>query len=489
MNQVLYVGGKIKNIPMLVNTNYQVEYVQNGLIAINAVQTQDYSAVILEDQLPLMSVQHLTGELLSMDKTTPVISFIRSEERREQFLDDFGHGLFGWCEPEKCSSEELVTLLNEAKRFHDFFKKLSKRDKKDFNSIGYGEIVGVSTLMINLYHLLNQIKNKDVTVMLNGESGTGKNIIANMLHNKGIRRDKPSISVNCPAIPSELLESELFGHEKGAFTGAIERTDGKFLMANAGTIFLDEIGDMSASLQAKILRVLENGELERVGSAETMKVDVRIISATNQNLEEKIQKGEFRNDLYHRINVFPISVPTLRDRKDDIPITAMFILKKLVQKHKIKSRFISTDGIRALKAYNWPGNVRELENVIERIVLLNDVPVLGKSEIAPLINENKTNQTLTIDTVETNTSAPRVETDTIKESKSIQQPEPGATDLNSSILNDDGNLKTLKQLEYEAIILGLKITNWNMTLTAQQLGISRMTLYRKIDQHGLKKNG
>lgn len=489
MNQVLYVGGKIKNIPMLVNTNYQVEYVQNGLIAINAVQTQDYSAVILEDQLPLMSVQHLTGELLSMDKTTPVISFIRSEDRREQFLDDFGHGLFGWCEPEKCSSEELVTLLNEAKRFHDFFKKLSKRDKKDFNSIGYGEIVGVSTLMINLYHLLNQIKNKDVTVMLNGESGTGKNIIANMLHNKGIRRDKPSISVNCPAIPSELLESELFGHEKGAFTGAIERTDGKFLMANAGTIFLDEIGDMSASLQAKILRVLENGELERVGSAETMKVDVRIISATNQNLEEKIQKGEFRNDLYHRINVFPISVPTLRDRKDDIPITAMFILKKLVQKHKIKSRFISTDGIRALKAYNWPGNVRELENVIERIVLLNDIPVLGESEIAPLINENKTNQTLTIDTVETNTSAPRVETDTIKESKSIQQPEPGATDLNSSILNDDGNLKTLKQLEYEAIILGLKITNWNMTLTAQQLGISRMTLYRKIDQHGLKKNG
>ena len=489
MNQVLYVGGKIKNIPMLVNTNYQVEYVQNGLIAINAVQTQDYSAVILEDQLPLMSVQHLTGELLSMDKTTPVISFIRSEERREQFLDDFGHGLFGWCEPEKCSSEELVTLLNEAKRFHDFFKKLSKRDKKDFNSIGYGEIVGVSTLMINLYHLLNQIKNKDVTVMLNGESGTGKNIIANMLHNKGIRRDKPSISVNCPAIPSELLESELFGHEKGAFTGAIERTDGKFLMANAGTIFLDEIGDMSASLQAKILRVLENGELERVGSAETMKVDVRIISATNQNLEEKIQKGEFRNDLYHRINVFPISVPTLRDRKDDIPITAMFILKKLVQKHKIKSRFISTDGIRALKAYNWPGNVRELENVIERIVLLNDIPVLGESEIAPLINENKTNQILTIDKVETNTSAPRVETDTIKESKSIQQPEPGATDLNSSILNDDGNLKTLKQLEYEAIILGLEITNWNMTLTAQQLGISRMTLYRKIDQHGLKKNG
>ena len=489
MSKVLYVGGQIKNIPMLVNTDYQVEYVQNGLIAINAVQTQEYTAVILEDQLPLMSVQRLTSELLSMDKTTPVISFIRSEERREQFLDDFGHGLFGWCEPEKCSSEELVTLLNEAHRFHDFFQRLSNRDKKDFNSIGYGDIVGVSTLMINLYHLLNQIKNKDVTVMLSGESGTGKNIIANVLHSKGIRRDKPSISVNCPAIPSELLESELFGHEKGSFTGAIERTDGKFLMANAGTIFLDEIGDMSSSLQAKILRVLESGELERVGSAETMKVDIRIISATNQNLEEKIKKGEFRNDLYHRINVFPISVPTLRERKDDIPITAMFILKKLVKKHKTKSRFISTAGIRALKAYNWPGNVRELENVIERVVLLNDVSVLGENEIAPLINENKRDQISTVDTVQTNESTPRIKTDEIKEPASIQQAEPVTTALNSPILNNDGNIKTLKQLEYEAIIVGLEITNWNMTLTAQQLGISRMTLYRKIDQHGLKKNG
>ena len=489
MKRILYVGGKIKNIPLLANTHYQVDYVQNGLIAINAVQTQDYTAVILEDQLPLMSVQHLTGELLSMDKSIPVISFIRSEERREQFLDDFGHGLFGWCEPEKCSGEELVTLLDEAQRFHDFFKELTNRDKKDFNAIGYGEIVGVSAVMIDLYQLLNQIKNKDVTVMLNGESGTGKNVIANVLHSKGIRRDKPSVSVNCPAIPSELLESELFGHEKGAFTGAIERTDGKFLMANGGTIILDEIGDMSASLQAKILRVLENGELERVGSAETMKVDIRIISATNQNLEEKIKKGEFRNDLYHRINVFPISVPTLRERKDDIPITAMFILKKLVKKHKTKSRFISTAGIRALKAYNWPGNVRELENVIERIVLLNDISVLGDNEIAPLLNENKSNQISTIDTVQTNESTPKVETDKIKDPISIQQPEPGTAVINSFILKNDGNLKTLKQLEYEAITAGLEITNWNMTHTAKQLGISRMTLYRKIDQHGLKKNG
>ncbi|MDP6909918.1 MAG: sigma-54 factor interaction domain-containing protein, partial [Flavobacteriales bacterium] len=180
--------------------------------------------------------------------------------------------------------------------------------------------------MIQIYRFLSQIMNKDVTTLLLGESGTGKNLAARTLHETGLRRDKPFIHVNCPAIPSELLESELFGHEKGSFTGADERRDGKFLAANSGTIFLDEIGDMSPSLQAKILRVLESGEIERVGGAETHKVDVRIISATNQDLEAKIQQGSFRQDLYHRINVFPISLPSLRDRPEDIPATSFSIL-------------------------------------------------------------------------------------------------------------------------------------------------------------------
>ena len=485
MNNILYVGGNYKTIPKLADSEFQVEYVQNGMIAINAVQIKDYDAIILEDQLPLMSVPRLTDELIHLNNTIPVISLVRSDERRGQFLNDFGHGLFGWFEPEKISAEELTDILIDARRFHNFYKKLSKRDRKDFSTIGYGDIVGVSEKMLNLYNHINQIKNKDVTVLLTGESGTGKNIVAKMLHQKGIRRDKPFVAVNCPAIPSELLESELFGHEKGAFTGAVERTDGKFLMANGGTIFLDEIGDMSPSLQSKILRVLENGEIERVGSAETIKVDVRIISATNQHLEDKINKGEFRNDLYHRINVFPIIVPSLKDRKEDIPITAMYILKKMMSKHKTKVKYISASSIRFLKTYNWPGNVRELENILERAVLLNDKPVLTKKNIAPLITDNSPKIT---DRIQAEAPAAAKKEPAEKMINSYDEG-PTTKEMSHSVINESGSLKTLKQLEYEAIAIGLKITNWNMTLTSQQLGISRMTLYRKIEQHGLKKNG
>ena len=178
MSKILYVGGNYKTIPQLSGTEFKVEYVQNGIIAINAIQSEDFDAVILEDQLPLMSVGRLTDELISRDNSVPVISIIRSEERKNKFLNNFGHGIFGWFEPKKHSAEELITLLNIAREYHKFFKALSKRDKMDFTAIGYGEIVGVSKKMLNLYNPINQIKNKDVTVLITGESGTGKNIIA-----------------------------------------------------------------------------------------------------------------------------------------------------------------------------------------------------------------------------------------------------------------------------------------------------------------------
>ena len=243
--------------------------------------------------------------------------------------------------------------------------------------------------MLDVYHLLSQIKTKDVTTILYGESGTGKNLVANTLHKISLRRDRPNVAVNCPAIPSELLESELFGHEKGAFTGAVERKDGKFLAANSGTIFLDEIGDMSSSLQAKVLRVLESGEIERVGGTETIKVDVRIISATNQPLDNKIQEGSFRQDLYHRINVFPITIPPLRDRKVDIIPTAMTILKNLKKKHKISVNFIENSAMEKLFEYDWPGNVREMENTLERIVLIHDKPIITEAEILSILKKTK----------------------------------------------------------------------------------------------------
>ena len=229
---------------------------------------------------------------------------------------------------------------------------------------------------------------------------------------------------------------------------------------------------MSPSLQSKILRVLESGEIERVGGAETIKIDVRIISATNQNLEQRIKDGKFRQDLFHRINVFPMRIPPLRHRKGDIPLTAMFVLKGLKKKHNITTGCISHDGMQALQTYDWPGNVRELENTLERIVLINDIPIITKKEIMPILDESsQPHREYTSPAASTSASG----------EISISSSEEQIHSVNTSVI------KTLKELEYEVIRAGLSRTNWNMTLTAQQLGISRMTLYRKLDQHGLRK--
>ncbi|MBT4753279.1 MAG: sigma-54-dependent Fis family transcriptional regulator, partial [Candidatus Marinimicrobia bacterium] len=339
--------------------------------------------------------------------------------------------------------------------------------------------IGISKAMQENFKLLLQIQEKDVTTLLRGESGTGKNLVAKLLHTNGTRSLKPFISVNCPAIPSELLESELFGHEKGAFTGAIERKDGKFLVADGGTIFLDEIGDMSPSLQAKILRVLESGEIERVGGAETKIVDVRIISATNQDLDAMIRDGKFRQDLFHRLNVFPISLPPLRTRIGDIPLLSMMILKKLRKKHNMPVNYIGPEAMELLKEYNWPGNVRELENTLERCILISDNKHLKRDDIesvlvAEFAHAQAQKSLLPEDIALTVNKEATLETASNESSNMIIE--------NPSVTNE---VKTLKQLEYEAIVLGLERTKWNLTLISKQLGISRMTLYRKLKQHGL----
>ena len=481
MMNILYVGGKEINIPQLSEMNVNLDYVQNGMIALSAVQTGTFDAVIIEDQLPLMTPTRLIKELVSVDPNTPVIGVVRGRDRQKDLLNDFGLGLFSYFEPDESSGEEIYSILSSAKQFKDFKKDVPKTAARHFTGVGFEKIVGVSQQMLKIYHLMCQIKSKDVTTVLYGESGTGKNLMARTLHMISLRRDRPNIAVNCPAIPGDLLESELFGHEKGAFTGAIERKDGKFLSANSGSIFLDEIGDMSPSLQAKILRVLESGEIERVGGAETIQVDVRIISATNQNLEQKISDGTFRQDLFHRINVFPITVPPIKDRKEDILPTAMSILKSLKKKHNISVECFSHDAVQTLKAYDWPGNVRELENTLERVVLIHDKPIIQSDDVKYIIDEN--NSSLQPKAV-TEESVPRP--GATGASENVVAPQKSEARSNTPAI-DTSSVKTLKELEYEAIVAGLDRTNWNMTTTAQQLGISRMTLYRKLDQHGLRK--
>ena len=476
MIKVLYIGGDSNVIPKMSDSEIKIDHVQNGMIALSAIQTQDYNVAIIENQLPLMKPTRLIKEFRSQKLEVPLICIVRDDPRRLQILDEIELGIYGWYEPENSPVEDLKELINSANQFHEFLKNVPKISKRHFKSNGYHHIVGTSKEMISIYHMLVQIKNKDVTTILYGESGTGKNLISNTIHETGLRRDRPMVAVNCPAIPSELLESELFGHEKGAFTGAVDRKDGKFLAANAGTIFLDEIGDMSPSLQSKILRVLESGEIERVGGAQTIKVSVRIISATNQNLEQRIKDGLFRQDLFHRINVFPITVPSLRSRKSDIPLTAMAILNKLSKKHQTQVKYISPGAMNLLKSYSWDGNVRELEHILERIVLISDIPILSEKEIK--------------DHLELESNVEKDVKDVINKEvvvkTSVKEIEP---EKNGNDVINVSAIKTLKELELEAIKLSLERNNWNMTTTSKELGISRMTLYRKLDQHNLKKNG
>ena len=476
MDTILYVGDSYDIKEVFSGSDKRIDAVQNGMIALNALSdsANKYSAVIIEDQLPLMDPSNLIKQLEHYSKT-PVIAIVRSDKRREEILTDFENGLSGWFEPKESSIEHFNELLDSCSTFINFSRALSKNHRLQINSHGLGTILGVSDSMQKIYTLLLQIQEKDVITILYGESGTGKNLTAKFMHDTSKRSKKPLISVNCPAIPSELLESELFGHEKGSFTGADERKDGKFLIANGGTIFLDEIGDMSTSLQAKILRVLESGEIERVGGAETHTVDVRVISATNQDLNEKIKDGKFREDLFHRINVFPVTLPPLRERKVDIPLLTYAIFKALKKKHSLGVSYIDPKAIDRLIDYSWPGNVRELENTLERALLICNNKYLTEEDLGSVLDEKEKNIEPEKQTQSEEISGETViSNDTTAELQSQTVEEPIT------------KISTLKEIEMEAIKSSVERNKWNMTTTAEELGISRMTLYRKLEQYGLR---
>ena len=476
MDTILYVGDSYDVKEVLSGSDRRIDAVQNGMIALNALSdsANKYSAVIIEDQLPLMDPSNLIKQLEHYSKT-PVIAIVRSDKRREEILTDFENGLSGWFEPKGSSIEHFNELLDSCSTFINFSRALSKNHRLQINSHGLGTILGVSDSMQKIYTLLLQIQEKDVITILYGESGTGKNLTAKFMHDTSKRSKKPLISVNCPAIPSELLESELFGHEKGSFTGADERKDGKFLIANGGTIFLDEIGDMSTSLQAKILRVLESGEIERVGGAETHTVDVRVISATNQDLNEKIKDGKFREDLFHRINVFPVTLPPLRERKVDIPLLTYAIFKALKKKHNLGVTYIGPKAIDRLIDYSWPGNVRELENTLERALLICNNKYLTEDDLGSVLDEKEKNIE-----PEKQTHAEEITEDAVTTNESPLELQPRVAETSVT------KIATLKEIEMEAIKSSVERNKWNMTTTAEELGISRMTLYRKLEQYGLR---
>jgi transcriptional regulator with GAF, ATPase, and Fis domain len=313
---------------------------------------------------------------------------------------------------------------------------------------GFDGIVGKSHLLLNVFDHISQVAPSDTSVLILGESGTGKEKIASCIHNLSSRKEKPFVKLNCAALPTTLIESELFGHEKGAFTGALEKRIGKFERADKGTIFLDEVGEMPLELQVKLLRVLQEKEIERIGGRDTIKVDVRIIAATNKNLEKEVAEGRFRLDLYYRLNIFPIMLPSLCDRKEDIPALAYHFMNHYCHKAGKKLSGISENVLRKMMAYNWPGNVRELEHLIERSVLLAKGTVI---------------EDILLPTVEKKNGVVQVE---------------------------DAVMKTIVENERDYIISVLKKCNgriWGPGAAAEILNINPSTLKSKMKKLGIKK--
>lgn len=364
-----------------------------------------------------------------------------------KFLDD--HDRTHFTEICELVSQEIVTLHLEISSREDRIKELNKELGNRFK---YDNMIGKSKPMQSLYALMEKIKGADSTVLVQGENGTGKELIAKSIHYNSHRKDKPFVIQNCSAFNDNLLESELFGHVKGSFTGALKDKKGLFEMADKGTFFLDEIGDTSPQMQVKLLRVLQEGTFMPVGATESRKVDVRIVAATNRNLKEMVEQGTFREDLYYRLNVINIRVPALRERKEDIPFLVDFFLGKIHDTQGGPKRQITKRALEKLYDYPWPGNVRELQNEIERLCVLSGDEVKLMAELlSPKVLE-------------------------AGEKNKVQ----------GSRLQ--GKLKdALEDLEREMIREGLRRTGWNKSKLAKELGISRAGLIMKVEKYGLDK--
>lgn len=360
-------------------------------------------------------------------------------------------GAIDFLEKPITTDKLLLTVENALRLAH-----LETENRELKKRLGRHHIVWASQAMREVMEQVERVAASETRVCIRGETGTGKELIARTLHEKSQRRDGPFISLNCAAIPSELMESELFGHEKGSFTGAASRHIGKFEQARRGTLFLDEIGDMPLAMQAKLLRVLEEGEIERVGGDRPFPVDARVVVATHRNLEEQVRQGTFREDLYHRVHVFPIVLPPLRERREDIRALAEYFVRQLAEHNNWKRRDFSPEALALLAGYSWTGNIRELRNVVERILLLAEGDIIGAGDVERAL--------------------PRA-------APSAAGHATGGSAL--SELSTGALASRVEVFERESLLAELKKHHHHMTNTAKALGLERSHLYKKCQQLGI----
>ena len=406
--------------------------------AIEIAKTQRFDMILSDVVMPNKDGLTMLAELKSAGVQTPVV-MVSGQANIEMAIRATRLGAVDFLEKPLSTDKLLVTLENTVK-----MSRLEEENRRLKQKAGRQELVWKSAVMQAVMAKVDRVAASETRVCILGETGTGKELIARTLHDKSARRNAPFVTLNCAAVPAELIESELFGHEKGSFTGATTRHLGKFEQAHGGTLFLDEIGDMPQIMQAKLLRVLEQKEVERIGGDRAIPVDVRVIVATHRNLEELVRTGEFRQDLYHRIFVFPILLPPLRDRRDDIRILVDHFARAVAEQNDWKPREISDDAYSELERYSWPGNVRELRNVVERLLLLADDKI---------------------------------------DRPTVRVALPAAAE--SSTAGTGSLAERMDAHEREVILAELKNHGYKMTDTARALGLERSHLYKKCQQLGI----
>ena len=361
---------------------YQVDLAETGPAGLEKVKTGEYDVVLCDIKMPGMDGIEVLEKLSEQEFDAPVV-MISGHGNIDTAVEAIKKGAFDFIEKPLDLNRLLITIRNamDKSTLVTETKILKKKVSKKY------EIIGKSEAIRRVIEMADRVARTDARVLVTGSNGTGKELVARRIHDLSLRAGGPFVEVNCAAIPSELIESELFGHEKGAFTSAIKQRKGKFEQANGGTLFLDEIGDMSLSAQAKVLRALQENIISRVGSDNAIKVDVRVVAATNKNLSEEIEKGNFREDLYHRLSVILIRVPALNERIEDIPLLANHFIQQICSEYGIPEKNLADDAVKELQKIEWTGNIREFRNVIERLIILCDKKITAQDVLmyaAPL---------------------------------------------------------------------------------------------------------
>ena len=369
------------------------------------------------------------------------------------------------------SPERIIVSIRNALQMGDYAAEVTRLTKRQTNTVAFDDLVGTSAPMQLVKRMGDRGAKSGAPILILGESGVGKELIARAIQGASERSGKPFVAVNCGALPENLVESILFGHEKGAFTGATDKHSGKFQEAHGGTLFLDEIGELPLDMQVKLLRALQEGEIDPVGSKRSMKVDVRIISATNRDLANQVKEGRFREDLYYRLNVFPIEAPSLRERLEDVPALVEHFIRRFNVEEGKRVMAATPETMAVLRTFDWPGNVRQLENAVYRAMILADGPYLQPHDFPAITGVAIPQQAASAD--------PAV-------AGVLTLVEAPAADSPVRILDDKGHLRTLEEIERDLIQLAIEIYAGHMSEVARRLGIGRSTLYRKVREQGLE---